>query len=119
MKAATLVYGESYGYAGAMDYFRPEGGYPEVFSLNDAYMEWVPREPELEYMIYVGYSDRLPLYFQKIQKVGEVEHPYFRERGLPIWFGSFPTPKLFYDWEEAWQESQGRFTREKSRESER
>ena len=74
-------------------------------------MEWIPRSPELEYMIYVGYSNRIPLYFEEVQLVGKVGNPYFREKGLPIWFGSHPTPKLYEDWEESWQESKGRFTR--------
>jgi len=111
VKTSTLVYGEFYGCAGAMDYYRPHELYPEVFSFNDAYMEWVPRSPQFEHMIYVGYSDRIPQYFQETQLVGRVEHPHFREKGLPIWFGSHPTHKLYEDWEEAWQESKGRFTR--------
>jgi len=59
----------------------------------------------------VGYSDRIPQYFKEHQLVGRVEHPYFREKGLPIWFGSHPTQKLYEDWEETWQESKGRFIR--------
>lgn len=111
VRASTLVYGEFYGCAGAMDYYRPDESFPEVYSFNDAYMEWIPRRPVMEYMIYVGYSDRVPQYFQELQLIGRVEHPYFRERGLPMWFGSHPTQKLYDDWEETWQESKGRFTR--------
>lgn len=111
VKASTLVYGEFYGCAGAMDYYRPDKSYPDVFSFNDAYMEWIPRTPRLEHMIYVGYSDRVPEYFLDVKLVGSVEHPHFRERGLPIWFGSYPTPKLYQDWEETWQGSAGRFIR--------
>jgi len=111
IRAETGIYGEFYGCAGAMDYFRPDLSYPEVYSFNDAYMEWIPREPHMEHLIYVGYSDRIPLYFEELQLVGRVEHPHFREKGLPIWFGSHPTPKLKEDWEETWQESKGRFTR--------
>jgi hypothetical protein len=109
VKSSTLVFGEFYGCAGAMDYYRPDKSYPEVFSFNDAYMEWIPRTPVMEYMIYVGYSDRVPDYFQKAELIGRVEHPHFRERGLPIWFGSHPTAKLYHDWEESWQGSTGRF----------
>jgi len=85
VKASTMVYGEFYGCAGAMDYYRPLEMYPEVSCFNDAYMEWIPRSPEMEHMIYVGYSDRIPQYFQEVQLVGRVEHPHFREKGLPIW----------------------------------
>jgi hypothetical protein len=74
-------------------------------------MEWIPRHPGMEYIIYAGYSDRIPLYFREYVKVGEVGHPHFRERGLPIYFGSHPTEKLYRDWEEAWMESRGRFSR--------
>ena len=111
IKSKSLVYGEFYGCAGAMDYYRPDKTYPEVFSFNDAYMEWIPRTPELEHMIYVGYSDRVAEYFLEVELVGKVEHPHFRERGLPIWFGSHPTPKLYQDWEETWQGSTGRYIR--------
>ena len=107
----TLVYGEHYGLAGSADYYRPDPSYPEVYSFNDAFMEWIPRHPELDHLIYMGYSDRVPLYFDTVQLVGRAEHPHFRERGVPIWFGSGPTPKLFEDWEETWQGSKGRFIR--------
>ena len=107
----TLVYGENYGQAGAMTYFRPENSFPEVYSFNDAFMEWIPRHPDMDHLIYVGYSDRIESYFSEYIRVGEVEHPHFRERGLPIYFGSHPTAKLYEDWEGAWQESKGRFSR--------
>jgi hypothetical protein len=111
VKAGTLVYGEFYGCAGSMDYFRPDDSYPDVYSFNDAYMEWIPRAPELTHMIYVGYSDRVESYFSEVKLVGKVENPHFREKGLPIWFGSHPTPKLFADWEETWQEDVAPFLR--------
>ena len=115
VSAGTLVYGENYGMAGAMAYYRPGGSCPGVYSFNDAFMEWIPRTMEKEHMIYAGWSDRIPLYFESFERVGEVEHPYFRESGLPIWFGSRPTPRLHADWEEAWQDSKARFTRDTER----
>ncbi|MEA3462847.1 MAG: glycosyltransferase family 39 protein [Bacteroidota bacterium] len=111
VKINTLVYGENYGHAGAALCHQPDRSYPEVYSFNDAFMEWIPRSPEMKHMIYVGYSDRIPQYFRKVELVGKVEHPHFRERGLPIWFGSHPTPRLYEDWEESWNESKGRFIR--------
>jgi len=111
IRTYTLVYGEHYGSAGAMLYHRPDENYPQVYSFNDAFMEWIPRKAEMEYMIYVGDSDNIALYFGHYIRVGEVEHPYFREKGLPIWFGSDLTPRLYADWEEAWRGSKGRFTR--------
>jgi len=104
VQSSTLIYGEFYGCAGAMDYYRPDPGYPEVYSFNDAYTQWIPRSPKLKHMIYVGYSDRVGDYFQEIQWIGSVEHPHFRERGLPIWFGSYPTARLMEDWEATWQD---------------
>jgi len=75
-------------------------------------MEWIPRNPKFEHLLYVGYSDRISLYFDEVELVGRVDHPHFRERGLPVWFGSHPTPKLWADWEESWQGSKGLFIRE-------
>ena len=111
IRSRTLVYGAFYGCAGAIDYYRPDDSYPEVYSFNDAFMEWIPRNPDLEHLIYVGYSDRLPLYFEELELVGSADHQHFRERGLPIYFGSHPKQKLYDDWEESWQESKGRFSR--------
>ena len=111
IRAETWIYGEFYGCAGAVRYFRPDPSYPDVYSFNDAFMEWIPRDPDFEHLIYIGYSDRVPLYFESHQLVGQVEHTHFRERGLPIWFGSHPTPKLYEDWEGEWRETKGRFIR--------
>lgn len=112
IQAETWIYGEFYGCAGAVRYYRPDPSYPDVYSFNDAFMEWIPRKPAFSYLIYIGYSDRIPGYFAEQTLVGTVDHPHFRERGLPIYFGSHPTQKLKDDWEEAWQGSQGRFTRQ-------
>ncbi len=112
IQAKTMVYGEFYGAAGAVRHYRPDSSYPDVYGFNDAFMEWIPRNPQFEHLIYVGYTDRIDLYFEDLQLVDRVDHPHFRERGLPVWFGSHPTTKLWADWEESWQESKGRFTRE-------
>jgi hypothetical protein len=111
IRSRTLVYGENYGIAGATMYYRPDPSYPEVYSFNDAFMEWIPRYADLESLIYIGYSDRVPLYFEELVLVGKVEHPYFREQHLPVYFGSRPKAKLYENWESAWQESKGRFSR--------
>ncbi len=112
VRSETRIYAESYGSAGAVLYHRPDDSCPGVYSFSDAFMEWIPRTMELRHLIYIGDSERLPLYFEELQLAGTVEHPHFRERGLPIWFGSRPTPRLYEDWEETWQQTAGRFTRE-------
>jgi hypothetical protein len=114
VRSNILVYGENYGAAGAMLYFRPDSSCQEVYSFNDAFMQWVNRYPLAEHFIYAGWSDRLPQYFRELELVGRVENPWFRESGLPVWFGSGPTQKLRDDWEEAWQENTGRITRSAS-----
>ena len=86
----TWIYGEFYGCAGAIRYSRPDPSYPDVYSFNDAFMEWIPREPGFKHLIYVGYSDRLPLYFRELTAVGTVDHPHFREKGLPHGKGAYP-----------------------------
>jgi len=111
VRSGTLVYGQNYGTAGAARYYRPDPSYPEVYSFNDAFMEWIPRQPDLEYVIYIGHSDRIPRYFEELVLVGRVGNPNFREYPLPVYFGSRPTPKLYEDWEAAWQGSKGRFVR--------
>jgi len=111
VRAATAIYAESYGAAGATAYFRPGEGYPEVYSFNDAFIKWIPRKPDFAHLIYIGYSDNLPEYADSLVLVGRVEHPYFRERGLPVHFASRPTPAFYLAWENAWLESAGRFSR--------
>jgi hypothetical protein len=111
VRSSTLVYGENYGHAGALRYHRPDPSYPEPYSFSDAFMQWAPRNPCARHVIYAGYSDRLPSYFRELKLVGKVENPWFREQGLPVHFGSHPTSKLYEDWEQAWQETRGRFSR--------
>jgi hypothetical protein len=111
VRARTWVYGESYGQAGAALYHRPGDSYPEAYSFNDAFMEWIPRSPDFDHLIYMGSNPRLPEYFDSIRMVGAVEHPYFRESGMPIYFGSHPTSALYEAWDQAWQGSKGRFSR--------
>jgi hypothetical protein len=115
VKARTMVYGENYGIAGSLLYYRPGDSYPQVHSFNDAFMNWIPAKPDFRHLIYIGNSRRLPLYFEELTLVGRAENPYFRETGLPIHFGSVPTDVLWEDWEESWQESVGRFTRHPNR----
>jgi len=110
VRSGIVVYGENYGIAGALLYHRPDPSYPPVFSFADAFMQWAPRTPRGEYFMYSGWSDRLPQYFGELELVGRVEDPWFRESGVPVYYGTGPTPKLRADWEEAWQETAGLIT---------
>ena len=63
------------------------------YSFNDAFMEWIPRTPELEHLIYVGYSDRVPEYFQEINAGGKSGTSPFQGTGSPHLVRKLPHPK--------------------------
>jgi hypothetical protein len=42
VKQQTMVYGDNYGEAGALSFYRKEFGLPEIHSDNASYVFWLP-----------------------------------------------------------------------------
>lgn len=78
-RARTAIFANSYGQAGAIDFFGPKYGLPPAISNHQSYWLWGPRNYAGEIVIVLGSDgegDRE--HFQTVEAVGRVSHPYSR-----------------------------------------
>ena len=78
-QARTAIFANSYGQAGAIDFFGPHLGLPKSICNHQSYWLWGPRDYEGSIVIVLGSDgtgDRV--HFQSVEAVGRVEHPYSR-----------------------------------------
>src|SRR6266850_943833 len=78
-RAKTAIFANSYGQAGAIDFFGPKYGLPKSISNHQSYWLWGPRQYTGESVIVLGSDgsgDRE--HFKTVEVAGHVEHPYSR-----------------------------------------
>ena len=77
-RARTAIYGNSYGEAGAVDFYGPALGLPKAISGHLTYWYWGPRQYSGEIMIVLGEHrrEKLEKYFSSVEAVASVGHPY-------------------------------------------
>ena len=98
-KSTAAIFADSYGQAGAIDYFGRNQGLPRVLSFSDNYRYWLPeRLPnDFQTLIYVNgeLGDDMPGFFQNIEKIWELDMPLSRQHGDQIYLCRNPTPAFF------------------------
>ena len=75
----AAIFANSYGQAGAIDFFGPRLGLPKSICNHQSYWLWGPRDYDGSIVIVLGsdgYGDRE--HFQRVEAAGRVEHPYSR-----------------------------------------
>ncbi|MEN3368949.1 MAG: hypothetical protein V7609_1092 [Verrucomicrobiota bacterium] len=78
-RATTAIFANSYGQAGAIDFFGKKYGLPKAISNHQNYWYWGPREYTGESVIVLGSDgtgDRE--HFASVEAVGRTGHPYSR-----------------------------------------
>jgi hypothetical protein len=78
-RAATAIFANSYGQAGAIDFFGKKYGLPKAISTHQNYWLWGPRDYTGESVIVLGSDgagDRE--HFASVEVVGRTHHPYSR-----------------------------------------
>jgi hypothetical protein len=78
-RARTAIFANSYGQAGAVDFFGPKYGLPKAISTHQNYWYWGPREYTGDIVIVLGSDgegDRE--HFKSVESVGRAYHPYSR-----------------------------------------
>jgi hypothetical protein len=78
-RAATAIFANSYGQAGAIDFFGKKYGLPKAISNHQNYWYWGPRDYTGESVIVLGSDgtgDRE--HFDSVEVVGSTFHPYSR-----------------------------------------
>jgi hypothetical protein len=90
-----MVYGDNYGEAGALNFYRKELGLPEVYSDNASYIFWLPDQFTYKYFLFV--TDELPdtndaffTHWGKRQILDSVTQPLAREYRTKIVLYSQP-----------------------------
>jgi 4-amino-4-deoxy-L-arabinose transferase-like glycosyltransferase len=77
VRAKTAVFAQSYGQAGAIDFFGPKYGLPKAISGHQNYFLWGSRDYTGENMIVLDdRQEQLEHLFDHVEKVAHVEHPY-------------------------------------------
>ena len=78
-RAHTAIFANSYGQAGAIDYFGPKYGLPKAISNHQNYWYWGPRDYTGETVIVLGSDGRGDReHFRSVQIAGRADHPYSR-----------------------------------------
>ena len=78
-RAITAIFANSYGQAGAIDFFGPKYGLPQAISGHQNYWYWGPRGYTGETVIVLGSDGRGDRqHFATVETAGRVEHPYSR-----------------------------------------
>ncbi|MFN0013661.1 MAG: ArnT family glycosyltransferase [Saprospiraceae bacterium] len=98
-KFKSAIYADSYGQAGAVEVFGKKLGVPEVLSFDDNYRYWLPDSlpADFQTLLYINseLGDDMPSFFQKIEKVWELDMPLSRQHGDCIYRCDGPTPAFF------------------------
>jgi hypothetical protein len=78
-QARTAIFANSYGQAGAIDYFGPRLGLPKSICNHQSYWLWGPRDYDGSTVIVLGSDGKGDReHFRSVEVAGHTEHPYSR-----------------------------------------
>ena len=85
-RAQTAIFCNSYGQAGAIDFFGPKYGLPKAISNHQNYWYWGPRDYTGAIVIVLGSDGKGDReHFKTVEVVGHTYHPYSRrDEHFPI-----------------------------------
>src|SRR5947207_6193260 len=99
-RARTAIFANSYGQAGAIDYFGPKYGLPKAISNHQTYWYWGPRNYTGDIVIVLGSNGRGDReHFRSVEVAGHTEHPYSRRDEH---YDIFLCRSLKLDFKEVW-----------------
>ena len=85
-RARTAIFANSYGQAGAIDFFGPKYGLPKAISNHQNYWYWGPRDYTGSTVIVLGSDGKGDReHFESVEVLGHTYHPYSRlDERFPI-----------------------------------
>lgn len=96
----TVVFGQNYGHAGAIEYFAPRYGLPAAVSGHNNYWLWGPGAAR---DVVIGIGGKAASYrevFEDVRREGAIVHPYVMpyESNIAIWVCRKPKVPLSQVW---------------------
>lgn len=112
VKKETLILGESYGQAGALNYFRKKYDLPEPVSFAESFVFWAPFTIDAIKQIIVVDEVRRENseYFRSVVVKDSVSNPYARDRGYVHLFSN-PVDDLSLAWKKLSKSEKTEFSR--------
>jgi hypothetical protein len=99
-QARACVYGQNYGEAGAIDFFRPKLGLPPAISGHNSYWLWGPGNCGQVLIVIGGNPDDARKVYGEVTPAGKTFHPYAMpyENNRVIWICRQPKVNLKSVW---------------------
>ena len=99
-QSRTAIFANSYGQAGAIDFFGPRYGLPKSISNHQSYWFWGPRDYHGETVIVLGSNGRGDrTHFATVEVAGRAEHYYSRR---DEWYDIYLCRGINEDLQSAW-----------------
>ena len=77
-----MIFGGSYGHAGALNYYRHRLDLPETYSFNGSYLMWAPNDINFENQILIEEErQNSSQWFNTMVLKDTISNPYSRDRG--------------------------------------
>jgi 4-amino-4-deoxy-L-arabinose transferase-like glycosyltransferase len=89
VRLKTLIFGDQYGFAGPLNFYRKEFNLPETFSDDASFLFWLPQDFSYRHILLIDHRPRDPQdavfsRFADYVVLDSMTHPYARERGVKI-----------------------------------
>jgi hypothetical protein len=89
VKKETLLFGDNYGQAGALNFYGKQLGLPKAYSDNASFLYWLPSEFPYRHVILIDYEPRekddlVFRHFQSVTILDSMTTNYAREKGVKI-----------------------------------
>jgi hypothetical protein len=82
VRDGCLIYGESYGHAGAINHYNRNTDLPEAVSMNSSFVLWFPERTDIDNILVVAGSKRdSSQWFQKVALLDSNSNPFARDPG--------------------------------------
>jgi hypothetical protein len=101
-KKSSFIYGENYGYAGAITIIGKKYGLPEAVCFSESFRYWIPPEfnPDIKSFIYINgeMGEDIQRLFNQITLVGSISNPDSREYGTKVYLCEDPKSSFNEFW---------------------
>jgi hypothetical protein len=100
-RARTVIFGQNYGEAGTVDYYRKRFDLPRAVSSHNSYWMWGFPDDAETVIIIGGDPEDNQSYFEEVRQAAVIRHPYAMpyENDLPVYIARNPKVPLTEVWD--------------------